>query len=110
MLYYRWLLIDDVSTLELQRAILASSIVNWPGEGNTHKAIDLMLEHLNRAVKIKIKCYKNSTYDVNFTFDRVCTTNLTVRTLRSKLEYTFGEDIPGTHSTADTSSNIFGRA
>ena len=66
-----------------------------------------MLEYLNRAVKIKIKCYKNSTYNVNFTFNKVCTTNLTVRTLRSKLEYIFREDILGTYSTANTSSNIF---
>ncbi len=69
-----------------------------------------MLEYLNRAVKIKIKCYKNSTYDVNFTFDRVCTTNLTVRTLCSKLEYVFREDMLGTHSTTNASSDIFGRA
>ncbi len=66
-----------------------------------------MLEYLNKAVKIKMKCYKNSTHDINFTFNRVCTTNLTVRTLCSKLEYTFREDILGTHSTTNTSSNIF---
>ncbi len=57
-----------------------------------------------------MKCYKNSTYDINFTFDRVYTTNPTVRTLRSKLEYVFEEDMPGTHSTADASSDIFGQA
>ena len=66
-----------------------------------------MLEYLNKAVKIEIKCYKNLTYNVNFTFNKVCTTNLTVRTLRSKLEYIFREDILGTYSTANTSSNIF---
>ncbi len=66
-----------------------------------------MLEYLNKVVKIKIKCYKNSTYNINFTFNRVCTTNLTVRILRSKLEYIFGEDILGIHSTTNTSSNIF---
>ncbi len=110
MLYYRWLLIDDMSIPELQRVILVSSIVNWLGEGNTHKAIDLILEYLNRAVKIEIKCYKNLTYDINFTFNRVYTTNLIVRTLCSKLEYVFGEDMLGTHSTANTSSNIFSRA
>ena len=58
MLYYRWQL-SDVNTPELQHAILAAGLLNWPGRATGHKPIDLSLEHLNAGVKIDMQCYKN---------------------------------------------------
>ena len=40
MLYYRWLL-SPVNMLPLQRAILASGLVNWTGYRGAFKPVDL---------------------------------------------------------------------
>ena len=106
MLFYRWNL-SPVNTPELQRAILASGLVNWQGKSTTNKPIDLGLEHLNGNCKIEMKCYKNSTHDISIIFDRVCLSNTWVRALREKLEDSFGESMPGTHTTAPTLLEIF---
>jgi hypothetical protein len=109
MLFYRWNL-TSVNTPELQRAILASGLVNWPGKSASNKAIDLGLEHLNGSCKIEMKCYKNSTHDVNLIFDRVCLSNTWVRALRAKLEETFGEFMRGDHTSRSTDKEIFSLA
>jgi len=106
MLFYRWLL-SPVNTDELQRAILASGLVNWVGRDTTHKPIDLSLEHLNGSCKIEMKCYKNSTHDVDTIFNRVCLSNSWIRTLREKIEDTFGTENPGKHTNADATLDIF---
>ena len=106
MLFYRWNL-SPVNTPELQHAILSSGLVNWLGRATTHKAIDLGLEHLNGSCKIEMKCYKNSTHDVDITFDRVCLSNTWARALRKKVEATFGEHMPGTHTTAAALPDMF---
>lgn len=106
MLFYRWNL-SSVNTPELQHAILASGLVNWHGRATTHKAIDLGLEHLNGSCKIEMKCYKNSTHDVDIIFNRVCLTNTWVRLLREKLEGTFGENMSGAHTTASAQLDMF---
>jgi len=106
MLFLRWNL-TDVNDPVLQRSILACGLVNWPGLPNTHKPIDLMLEHLNGSCKIEMKCYKNSTHDVDRTFDRVCLTNTWVRALRELMEGSFGEDMSGKHTSADAGLDIF---
>ncbi len=100
MLFYRWNL-SLVNAPELQHAILASGLVNWLGRKTTHKPIDLGLEHLNGSCKIEMKCYKNSTHDVDLIFNRVCLSNTWIRLLRTKLEDVFGEDISGHHTVAD---------
>ena len=106
MLFYRWNL-SPVNTSELQHAILASGLVNWHGRRTTFKAVDLGLEHLNGSCKIEMKCYKNSTHDANIIFDRVCLTNTWIRGLRTKIEATFGEDMPGTHTTSSVGMDMF---
>jgi len=109
MMWYRWNL-SPVNTPELQRAILASGIVNWQGRLNKNKPIDLGLEHLNGNVKNEMKCYKNSTHDEEIIFGRVCLTNTIVRTLRSKFERVFGEDMTEKHSTASALQDMFSLA
>jgi hypothetical protein len=109
MLYYRWNL-SPVNTPELQRAILASGLVNWQGKSASHKAIDLGMEHLNANCKIEMKSYKNSTHDIDVSFDRVCLTNTWVRFLRSKLEGVFGRPISGSHTSASTALEVFSLA
>ena len=107
MLFYRWLLSKDVCTPELQHAILASGIVNWPGKEYTHKPVDLGLEHDNGKLKINMKCYQNSTHDTDLIFDRVCLTNTFVGTLRNLLEGIFGERMSGAHTTASATLDMF---
>ncbi|KAK0123584.1 hypothetical protein ONS96_000425 [Cadophora gregata f. sp. sojae] len=110
MFHYRWLLKDGVCTPELQRAILASGLVNWEGRRTGFKPTDLCLEHLNGAIKIEMKCYRNSTHNTDITFNRVCTTNTAIRHIRVMLERQFGENMPGDHTSADASNDIFNKA
>src|SRR5438046_71516 len=81
MLFYCWLLSEKVCTLELQYAILVSGIVNWLGCTNTHKAINLGLEHDNGKLKINMKCYQDFTHNTDAIFDHVCLTNTFVGAL-----------------------------
>ena len=70
MLHMEWLLSKDVSTPELQRSILAGSVVNLSGTEGGFKATDLCVEHVNCNSKIDMKMHKNSTHDVDITFGR----------------------------------------
>lgn len=106
MLFYRWNL-SPANTPELQHAILASGLVNWTGLPNSNKPIDLSLEHLNGNAKIEMKCYKNSTHDMDIVFNRVCLSNTWTRLLREKFEGTFGEDQTGKHTVASARLDIF---
>ena len=59
MLYYRWLLCDKVCTPELQHSILGSGLVSYLGREDSHKIIDLGLEHIDGKININMKCYQN---------------------------------------------------
>ena len=109
MLYYRWQL-SDVNTPELQHAILAAGLVNWPGRASAHKAIDLSLEHLNAGVKIDMECYKNSTHDLDIIFGRVCLSNTFVRELRQQMESAFSPFMPSAHTTPSARLDMFSLA
>ncbi|XTI93487.1 hypothetical protein V2W45_1253232, partial [Cenococcum geophilum] len=87
--------------------ILALGVINWLRSPNIYKAVNFGLEHLNSSYKIKIKCYKNSTHNTNIIFNRVCLLNATVRTVRSKIEYIFSEEILGAYTWAFTELNMF---
>src|SRR6266568_7792166 len=100
MLFYWWNLMS-VNLPELQHAILSSGLVNWLRAPDKYKAINLRLEHLNKSCKIKMKCYKNSTYDTDIIFNRVCLSNTIVRILCSKMEYIFSEEMLGAYMWAE---------
>jgi len=72
-----------------------------------YKAINLKLEYLNSSCKIKIKCYKNSTYDTNIIFNRVCLLNATVKTVCGKIEHIFSEEILDAYTLASTELDMF---
>lgn len=105
-----WLLKDNFRTLELQQAILASGLVDWLGRRTTFKPIDHSLKHFNGANNIKMKCYKNSTYDIDIIFNRVYTSTTSIHAIRSTLKTQFGGNMPGTHTIIDKSNYIFNRA
>jgi len=92
---------------KLQHTILALGVINWLRSPNIYKAVNLRLEHLNGSYKIKIKCYKNSTYNTDIIFNQVYLLNATVRTVRGKIEYTFGKEISGAYTQASTELNMF---
>lgn len=108
MLYYRQLL-SPVYKPPLQRAILASGLVNQQGKSNIFKLIDLVQEYLNGIYKIEYKAYKNSTYDINVVFDRICLLNTQQYQLRYKLERTFGYPIPSEYTIRDATLDMFSR-
>ncbi|TEY66927.1 hypothetical protein BOTCAL_0130g00020 [Botryotinia calthae] len=53
-----------------------------------------------------MKCYKNSTHDIDIIFDRVCLTNTFQHTLRTVIEAEFGETMSGAHTTRGTAQDV----
>ncbi|XTI85256.1 hypothetical protein V2W45_1220781, partial [Cenococcum geophilum] len=72
-----------------------------------YKAINLRLKYLNGSYKIKIKCYKNLTYNIDIIFNRVYLSNTLVRALCKRVEAIFGEHMPRTYTTTTTLPDIF---
>jgi hypothetical protein len=110
MMYLRWLLTDGVSSPELQESLLGSSLVNLTGRPDSFKAIDLALEHVNSSYAIDMKMYKNSTHDVEKTFDRVALTSSYISPLRTAIEKCFGEAYNPKHGFKSTLADIFSLA
>ena len=81
--------------------------MNWPRTAHSFEPIDLGLEHLNRSCQNEIKCYKNSTCDVDIIFDRVCLCNAFVRDVRILPERVFGTHLPSDHTTASAQMDMF---
>jgi hypothetical protein len=106
MLYYRWQL-SSANAPELQRAILASGLVNWVGRDATFKPIDLALEHLNCYCKLDLRNFKNSTHDIEVVFQRTALCNTWIRDVRNQLEGRFGESMSGAHTTAAAIPDMF---
>lgn len=106
MLYYRWNLSAANSTV-LQKAILASGLVNWLGREPTIKPIDLALEHLNCSCKLDFRNYKNSTHDIDIVFQRAALCSSAIHILREKLEGIFGEAMSHAHTSATAIPDMF---
>jgi hypothetical protein len=110
MLHLYWLLSDGVSDPELQRAVLGSGLVNIAGRGNTFKAIDVALEHVNAMYHIDMKMRKNSTHDVDKTFRRVALASSYTTTLRATVESAFGRPPNNEHTIKDARRDLFALA
>ncbi|KAF2669316.1 hypothetical protein BT63DRAFT_440007 [Microthyrium microscopicum] len=106
MLWLRWNL-SDVNTPELQRSILASSLVNWEGRKNSFKPMDLGLEHLNGNCSRDMKSFGNSTHDVEATFNRVCLCNTYMRHLQDAFARAFVRKASNKHTNASAEHDIF---
>ena len=63
MLSLRWHLSNDVSTPELQRAILAAMLAKVNGKINGFRGTDWILEVVNGAVLRDMAIFKNSTHE-----------------------------------------------
>ena len=98
MMHLRWLLSDKVCEPVLQRAILASGLVNLNGLRDTFTAVDLVLEHVNCSYKLDMRNHKNSTHDVKSTFGRLGLTSAYTTKLRALIESIFGEKTSNKHS------------
>ena len=110
MLYLQWLLSDGVSDPELQHAVLGSGLVNIAGRGNTFKAIDVALEHVNAMYHIDMKMRKNSTHDVDKTFRNVALASSYTTVLRATVESAFGGNVSGEHTVKDARRDMFALA
>ena len=110
MLYYQWNLLDGVNTPHLQHSILTSGLVNWQGKPNLFKPINLGLEHLNVACKINMKVYKNSTHNINITFDHLCLSNNWMCKLQEVVEDRFSQPMKGDHTSHSAELEIFSLA
>lgn len=110
MLHLRWLLSSQVATAELQRVVLASSVVNLHGRANSFKAVDLALEHVNCCYAIDMKMFKNSTHDLSKTFGQVALTSSYNAQLRAAVETAFGERTNSRHSSKSAVGDVFSLA
>ena len=108
MLHLRWLLLH--TDPELQRAILACSLVNERGERDTFKSIDLVLEHINLGFALDIKKLKNSTHDVTSTFSRGSLAHNELRDIRAAFELNFGARTNTAHSYKRAEHDVFNLA
>jgi hypothetical protein len=110
MLHLRWLLSDGVSDPALQRSILASGLVNTAGRRDSFQAFDLVIEHTNCMYKLDMRNLKNSTHDVNSTFDRLALTCAFSTRLRRVIESSFGEKTKNDHTRRSVIAQVFGLA
>lgn len=110
LLHLRWLLSDGVSSAELQRAVLGSSLVNLSGTVGGFKPIDLALEHVNCCYSIDMKMFKNSTHDVDKVFGQVALTSSYISHLRVVIESSYGERTIGKHTEKSVLRDIFSLA
>ena len=110
MLHLRWLLSDSVSDPALQRSILASGLVNTAGRRDSFQAFDLVIEHTNCMYKLDMRNLKNSTHDVNSTFDRLALTCAFSTRLRRVIESSFGEKTKNDHTRRSVIAQVFGLA
>jgi hypothetical protein len=65
MLYYRWVL-SPACASELQKAILASGLVNMSARPDEHKATDLLQEHLNLEIATSLTSKVRPTTSMQF--------------------------------------------
>lgn len=110
MLHLRWLLTDGVSDPALQRSILASGLVNISGRPDSFQAFDLVIEHVNCMYKLDMRNLKNSTHDINSTFDRLALTCAFSTRLRRVIECCFGEKTKNDHTRRSVIAEVFGLA
>ena len=110
MLHLRWLMTDGVSDPALQRSILASGLVNTSGRPDSFQAFDLVIEHVNCMYKLDMRNLKNSTHDVNSTFDRLALTCAFSTRLRRVIETFFGEKTKNDHTRRSVIAEVFGLA
>ena len=54
-----------------------------------------------------MKCYKNSTYNVDIIFNQVCLSNTWVRTLHKRVEAIFNKHMLRTYTTAVVLPDMF---
>ena len=106
ILFYRWNLLL-INTPKLQYIILSSRLINQLNRATIYKVINFRLKYLNGSYKIKIKYYKNLTYNIDIIFNRVYLFNTWVRALRKRVEAIFSEHIPGTYTTTTILLDMF---
>ena len=87
--------------------MLSFRLINWPNRATIYKAINLKLKYLNYSYKIKIKYYKNLTYNIDITFNQVYLLNTQVRALYKRLEAIFSEYMPRAYTTAAAIPDMF---
>ena len=84
--------------------------MNIAGRGNTFKAIDIALEHVNGMYHIDMKMRKNSTHDVDKTFRRVALASSYTTVLRAAVESAFGRHASDEHTRKDARRDLFALA
>ena len=96
-----------VNTSKLQYIILSSRLINQLSRVTIYKAINLRLKYLNSSYKLKIKYYKNLTYNIDIIFNHIYLSNIQVRALYKRVEAIFSKYMPRTYTTATTLLDIF---
>jgi hypothetical protein len=106
MLYLHWLLTDNVSDKELQKAILHSMLINVAGRNDSFLPVDRRLEHINAIIKLDQQSQKNSTHTWRVTFGSVLRIIPLLARVKKVVERSLGICILGKHTVKNTSTGV----
>jgi hypothetical protein len=110
MLYLHWLLKDDVSDKELQKAILHSMLINVAGRQDSFLPVDRRLEHVNAIIKLDQQTQKNSTHTWRVTFGTVLRVIPLLARIKRVVEKSLDIYISGKHTVKNTSTGVLNLA
>ena len=106
MLNFQRLLVTEAASPELKQAILANSLVNLQGKGDTWFEIDLLNELLNLSLKEILWTRRNSTFSLDLLFQRCALTASYTGELRACIERLFGETTNANHTDKDHAVDV----
>ncbi len=106
MLYIHWLLNDEVSDKELQKAILHSMLINTAGRKDSFLPVDRRLEHINAIIKLDQQAQKNSRHTWRVTFGTVLRIIPLLARVKKVVEKSLGIYISGKHTVKNTSTGV----
>jgi hypothetical protein len=106
MLYLHWLLTDEVSDKELQKAILHSMLINVAGRKDSFLPVDRRLEHINTIIKLDQQAQKNSKHTWRVTFETILRIIPLLARVKKVVEKSLGISISGKHTIKNTSTGV----
>ena len=106
-LYLTRLLTTEAADPILQRALLASMLVNCRGKEDSWFEIERLNEHHNLVLKLLLQSRRRSSADVTELFTRVSLTASYCLDLQEAMEDAFGEYNSTHHMPADVTTNVY---
>ncbi|KAL2753605.1 hypothetical protein ACRALDRAFT_2111750, partial [Sodiomyces alcalophilus JCM 7366] len=104
ILYFTWLL--KVANNHARDTVLKGGIIRYITTGSRYKAINLLLKYINALYILDIKHYKNSTYNINVTFERLTLNGNYITIIRKSIKELLRSKLIGKYTIASTALDI----